>query len=50
MGYADFACAAATVEPGRAILAAGAAAIAGLVMFIIRNRKKIAERLRTSHG
>ena len=51
MGYIGWALAsAAVIDPERAVLAAGGAVAAGLVIFIIRNKRNIAERLKKHHG
>lgn len=38
------------IDPERAIFAAAGAVVAGLVIFFIRNKRNIAERLRKNHG
>ncbi len=51
MGYIGWALAsAAVVDPERAVIAAGGAVLAGLVIFFIRNKRNIAERLKKRHG
>lgn len=41
---------ASVVDPGRAVLAAVLAALAGGVIFLKRNSRNLRERLRKSHG
>ena len=41
---------ASVVDPGRAILAAAAAAVIGGIIFIKRNKRIIQERLNRNHG
>lgn len=51
MGYIGWALAsAAVIDPERAIIAAGGAAAAGLVIFLVRNKRNITERLKKHHG
>ena len=51
MGYIGWALSsAAVVDPERAVIAAGGAVAAGLVIFIIRNKRNIAERFKKHHG
>ena len=51
MGYIGGALASApVVNPERAVIAAGGAVAAGLVIFFIRNKRNIAERLKKHHG
>lgn len=51
MGYIGWALASvAVIDSGRAVIAAGGAVAAGLVIFIIRNKRNIAERLKKHHG
>ncbi len=51
MGYIGWALASApVVDPERAVIAAGGAVAAGLTIFIIRNKRNIAERLKKHHG
>lgn len=51
MGYIGWALAsAAVIDSKRAVIAAGGAVAAGLVIFIIRNKRNIAERLKKHHG
>lgn len=38
------------IDPTRAIFAAAGAIVAGLVIFFIRNKRNIAERLKRNHG
>nr|WP_307999856.1 hypothetical protein [uncultured Merdimonas sp.] len=39
-----------TVDPERAIFAAGGAVAAGLVIFFVRNQRNLAERIKKHHG
>lgn len=39
-----------TVDPERAIFAAGGAVAVGLVIFFVRNKRNLAERLKKHHG
>ena len=41
---------AAVIDPERAVIAAGGAVAAGLVIFFVRNKRNIAERLKKHHG
>lgn len=51
MGYIGWALASApVVDPERAVIAASGAVAAGLVIFFIRNKRNIAERLKKHHG
>ena len=51
MGYIGCALAnAAVVDPERAVIAAGGAVAAGLLIFIIRNKINITERLKKHQG
>lgn len=51
MEYLGFALATASAaDPGRAVLAAVLAALAGGVIFLKRNSRNLRERLRKSHG
>lgn len=51
MGYIGWALASvAVIDPERAVIAAGGAVAAGLVIFFIRNKRNIAERLKKHHG
>lgn len=51
MGYIGWALAsAAVIDSERAVIAVGGAVAAGLVIFIIRNKRNIAERLKKHHG
>ena len=51
MEYLGFALApVSAVDPGRAVLAAVLAALAGGVIFLKRNSRNLRERLRKSHG
>lgn len=51
MDYIELALASSSpVDPERAVLSAAFAALVGLVIFIIRNKRNLAERLRKHHG
>ena len=51
MGYIGWALAsAAVIDSERAVIAACGAVAAGLVIFIIKNKRNIAERLKKHHG
>ena len=51
MGYIGWALAsAAVIDSERAVIAASGAVAAGLVIFFIRNKRNIAERLKKHHG
>lgn len=51
MDYIELALASSSpVDPERAVLSAAFVALVGLVIFIIRNKRNLAERLRKDHG